>query len=74
MYGYVDLQTTGTPRASENVCLQILNSSPLIEEVKEWPSRGIWIKLSNQGSRRRIRHLTQGNPIPRHKVPTYKGI
>ena len=35
MYGYVDLQTTGTPRASENVCLQILNSSPLIEEVKE---------------------------------------
>ena len=35
MYGYVDLQTTRTPRALENVCLQILNSLPLIEEVKE---------------------------------------
>ena len=34
MYGYVGLQTKATPKALETVRLEIVNSWPLIQEVK----------------------------------------
>ena len=30
VYGYVGLRTKGTPKASETICLKIVNSWPLI--------------------------------------------
>ena len=30
VYGYMGLQTKGTPKASKTVCLEIVNSWPLI--------------------------------------------
>ena len=34
VYGYMGLRTKVTPRALETVCLEILNSVLLIQEVK----------------------------------------
>ena len=34
MYAYVGLRTTSTPKTSEIVCLFMVNSWPLIQEVK----------------------------------------